>query len=265
LDEYNAPERNSDADPPRHPRARRHGRVLRGAAARAQHVTVYAAASLTDALNEIGGLWVTRGNPAPKFSFAASSTLARQIENGAPAEIFVSADEDWMDYLATRRLIVKETRTSRLSNRLVLVAPADRAQRIDVKPGFDLAGLLGKGRLATGDPASVPVGRYAQAALISLGVWAIAEPRLARAENVRAALALVERGEAPLGIVYATDAAMARGVRVVAAFPPGSHPPVSYPFALVAGRDTPPARALLAFVVGGEARAVYEKFGFVVE
>ena len=234
-------------------------------AASAQPLTVYAAASLTDALGEIGALWAARGNAAPRFSFAASSTLARQIENGAPADLFASADEEWMNYLAQRRLIVAGTRTGRLSNQLVLIAPADRARPIDLKPGLDLAALLGSGRLATGDPAHVPVGRYAQAALTSLGLWAAAEPRLARADNVRAALALVERGEAPLGIVYATDAAGVSRVRVVGTFPPASHPPIAYPFAVVAGRDAPPARALLAFLLGPEARAVYEKRGFVVE
>jgi molybdate transport system substrate-binding protein len=234
-------------------------------AVRAQELTVYAAASLTDALNDVAQQWAARGQRAPKFSFAASSTLARQIENGAPADIFASADEEWMNYLAERDLIVKATRVSHLSNRLVLIAPADRARPVDVKPGFDLAGLLGGGRLATGDPSNVPVGRYAQAALTSLGVWHVAEPRLARAENVRAAMALVERGEAPLGIVYATDAVVAPAVRVVGSFPANSHPPVSYPFAIVARHDTPAARALFAFLTGPEARAVYEKRGFVTE
>ena len=234
-------------------------------AARAQQLTVYAAASLSDALGEIGALWAARGNAAPRFSFAASSTLARQIENGAPADLFASADEEWMNYLVERRLIVADTRTSRLSNQLVLIAPADRAQPVDLKPGLDLAALLGNGRLATGDPAHVPVGRYAQAALTSLALWATAEPRLARADNVRAALALVERGEAPLGIVYATDAAGVARVRVVGTFPLASHPPIAYPFAIVAGRDGQPARALLAFLLGPEARGVYEKRGFVVE
>lgn len=229
---------------------------------------VMAAASLTDALQALGRIWVARGHPAPRFAFAASSALARQIEQGAPAAIFASADEPWADYLQTRGLLLDRSRVSPLGNALVLVAPADSSLRtVAIAPGADLLSPLGPdGRIATGDPASVPVGRYAQAALTTLGLWDRVAPRLARAENVRAALLLVERGEAPLGIVYATDAAASPKVRVVATFPPSSHPPVSYPFALTkAGADDPEARALFAFLVGPEAAPVYRRLGFTVK
>lgn len=235
------------------------------AMAQAQQVTVYAAASMTSALQEIGRLWQARGNPAPRYSFASSSVLARQIEQGAQADIFVSADEPWMDYLAERKLIVAETRRSPIGNRLVFIAPADKPLSFEVTPGMDLAALLGSGRLVTGDPAHVPVGKYAQAALEKLGLWATAASRLARADNVRAALALVERGEAPLGIVYATDAAITPKVKVAAAFPAGSHPPITYPFAILKERDTPAVRALYVFLLGEEAKAVYMKYGFATE
>jgi len=235
--------------------------------ATAQDLTVYAASSLTNVLEEIGAAW-RAANPGRtlKFSFAASSTLARQIEQGAPADVFASADEEWMDYLASRKLIAADTRKSLLGNRLVLVVPADSKVNVDIKPGTDFAALLGPtGRLVTGDPASVPVGKYAQSALTVLGAWPTVEPRLARAENVRAALALVERGEAPLGIVYATDAAVAPKVRVAGTFPAGSHTAITYPFAVVAGRDSPAARALLAYLNGPQALPLYRKAGFVLE
>lgn len=230
-------------------------------AARAQTVTVLAAASLTDAFGEIGRAWTAAGNPPVRFSFAASSALARQIEQGAPADVFASADEQWMDWLAARRLIVADTRVSPVGNRLALVVPTASPAAVDLRPGFDLTALLGRdGRWVTGDPASVPVGRYARQALTSLGAWEAARTRLVRAENVRAALALVERGEVPAGIVYTTDAAVSRGVRVAGVFPEGSHSPVVYPMALV--RESEAARRVLAFLTGPEARPVYGRFGF---
>ena len=233
--------------------------------ARAQEVTVMAAASLTDAMRELGAAWAARGHPAPRFVFAASSALARQIEQGAPASIFASADEPWADYLEQRNLLVPGTRSSPLGNVLVLIAPADQPGNVALAPGVDLLARLGpSGRIATGDPASVPVGKYAQAALTSLGIWDQVAPRLARAENVRAALLLVERGEAPLGIVYATDASASRGVRIVGIFPAGTHPPITYPFALLRGGDTPEARALLAFLTGPEAAPAYRRLGFAI-
>lgn len=234
-------------------------------AARAQTpVTVFAAASLTDALRELGAQWVARGNPAPRFSFAASSALARQIEQGAPADLFMSADEAWANYLQDRNLLANATRTSPLGNALVLVAPAKAARPVALERGTDLAAMLGpQGRIATGDPAHVPVGRYAQAALTWLGQWDPLSPRLARADNVRAALLLVERGEAPLGIVYSTDAAASTGVRVVATFPAASHEPITYPFALTRRAEgNAQAQALLAFLIGADAAPTWQRFGF---
>jgi molybdate transport system substrate-binding protein len=230
-----------------------------------QPVTVFAAASLTDALRALGQDWAARGNPAPRFSFAASSALARQIGQGAPADLFLSADEAWMDYLRDRNLIEDDTRQSPIGNALVLVAPAGLARQVALGRGVDLLALAEGGRIAVGDPAHVPAGRYAQAALEWLGQWQAAAPRLARAENVRAALLLVERGEAPLGIVYATDAAASRGVAVIGTFPAESHRPITYPFAVTrraaANRD---ARALHAFLTGPEAAATWLRFGFTL-
>lgn len=232
-------------------------------------VTVMAASSLTDAMKNLGAQWAASGHPAPRFSFGASSALARQIEQGAPADIFASADEPWADYLQQRGLLVDGTRTSPLGNTLVLIAPAGQPGAITLRAGPSfLTNLLTRlgptGRLATGDPASVPVGIYAEAALKSLNVWDQLAPRLARAENVRAALLLVERGEAPLGIVYATDAAASKNVRVVGTFPAGTHPPITYPFALTRHGDTPQARALLAFLTGPDAAPTYRRLGFAV-
>jgi molybdate transport system substrate-binding protein len=238
---------------------------LGAAASRAQEATVFAAASLTNAMEELGKQWQQQSGQAVKFSFAASSAHARQVEQGAPADIFISADEQWMNWVAERNLIVPETRISALSNRLVMIVPADKPQKIDVRRGMDLAVLLGsQGKIATGDPAHVPVGRYAQTALTSLGLWGQAEPKLARAENVRAAMALVERGEAPIGIVYATDAAVNEKVRVTGVFPTDSHEPISYPFAIVRGKDTPASRQLFGFLTGTKAQPTYEKFGFLL-
>ena len=231
----------------------------------ADPVTVMAAASLTDALQALGKAWAAKGHPAPRLVFAASSTLARQIEQGAPADLFASADEPWMDYLQQRDLTVPDSRTSPLGNRLVLIAPANQPGDIALTPGADLVTRLGaQGRLATGDPASVPVGKYAEAALKKLGIWDATAPRIARADSVRAALLLVERGEAPLGIVYATDAAVSKAVRVVGTFPEDTHPPISYPFALTRHGDRPEAKALLAFLTGPDAAATYRSLGFSV-
>lgn len=239
--------------------------VLGASPADAEQLTVMAAASLTDAMQALGAAWAARGHDAPRFVFAASSALARQIEQDAPADVFASADEPWMDYLQQRGLIVPGSRVSPLGNRLVLIAPSNQPGEIALTPGVDLLTRLGgQGRLATGDPASVPVGKYSQAALTSLGVWDAIAPRLARAESVRAALLLVERGEAPLGIVYATDAAASKAVRVVGTFPEITHPPVSYPFALTRRGDRPEAQALLTFLTGPEAAPIYRRLGFSV-
>ena len=232
------------------------------ACAAAADVTVFAAASLTNAFQDIGRLYQQRTSTQARFSFAASSTLAKQIESGAPAGIFASADEQWMDYLAQRNLIVPASRRPLVGNRLVLVVPAGNPASVDLKPGFDLAQFLGKDRLATGDPAHVPVGKYAQDALTKLGLWSVAEPRLVRADSVRAALTFVERGEVAAGIVYATDAAISDKVRVAGVFPEDTHPPITYPVALVAGHDTPEARAFLAFLTGPDTAPVFRKYGF---
>jgi molybdate transport system substrate-binding protein len=235
-------------------------------AGHAQELTMFAAASLTDALNEISGLWAKAGHQPLRLSFGSSSTLARQIDQGAPPNVFASADEKWMDFLSEKGLIARDTRKALLGNDLVLVVPADKPQHVTIGPGFDLLDLLGpNGRIATGDPAHVPVGIYAEQALKKLGLWEEVAPRLARTDDVRAALLLVERGEAPAGIVYATDAAVSKGVMIAGAFPPGSHDPISYPFAVIKAGDTPEARALLTFLTGPEARAVFVQRGFKVE
>ena len=234
--------------------------------ARAQELTMFAAASLTDAMKDISVLWTHAGHTPLRLSFGASSTLARQIEQGAPANVFASADQKWMDYLAERNLIAADTRKSLLGNDLVLVVDAAKPVRVTIQKGFDMAALLGaNGRLATGDPKHVPVGIYAEQALRALGMWDTIQPRLARTEDVRAALLLVERGEAPAGIVYATDAAVSKGVMVAGVFPASSYEPVTYPFAVTKEGDTAEARALLTFLSGPEARAVFVRRGFRVE
>ncbi len=235
--------------------------LLAGVPARAQ--TVFAAASLTDAMKAVAAAWAKQGHPSPVLSFAASSTLARQIEQGAPANIFASADEKWMDYLSRHDAILPATRRDLLDNQLVLIVPAGKPANVTIGPGFDLARLLGPhGRLAIGDPSNVPAGIYARQALTRLGVWKSVEAKLAPAEDVRAALLLVERGEAAAGIVYATDARISRSVRVAGVFPSDSHPPIRYPIALVRGGDTAAARALLAFIEGPAARAIFARYGF---
>ncbi len=226
---------------------------------------IFAASSLTEALTEVSEAYAKTGKPKPVLSFAASSALAHQIENGAPAALFASADEEWMDYLAAHNLIVADTRTSFLGNTLVLVSPADRPLKVTIGPGFPLAAALGGGKLSLADPMSVPAGKYGKAALENLGVWSAVEANVVRGDNVRNALAFVERGEAAAGIVYATDAALTKKVVVTGTFPETSHPPISYPLAIVAGHDTPAARAFRDFLLGAEAKAVYRKYGFAVK
>lgn len=238
----------------------------RGAAAETDLV-VLAAASTTNALDEIGALYVSR-NPGHRFtpSYGSSSTLAKQVESGAPADIFLSANQKWMDYLEEKNRIVKETRIDLLGNRIVLIAPiGSPLEQIDVKPGFSLAAALGKeGRLSIGDPEHVPAGMYGKKALETLGSWDPVQNRLAPMKDVRAALVLVERGEAPLGLVYATDAAISKKVRVVGTFPIDSHPPIVYPVAAVAGGKLAEAKSFLAFLTSPEARAIFQKYGFEV-
>jgi molybdate transport system substrate-binding protein len=223
-------------------------------------VLVFAAASLKNALDDATSAYT----PAKvAVSYAASGPLARQIEAGAPAGLFISADEEWMDELAAKALIEPGSRIDLLGNQLVLVAPKGSALHLALVQGADLVAALGDGRLAIGDPPSVPAGKYAQEALEKLGLWTSVEPHLARAESVRAALALVDRGEAPLGIVYQTDAAADAGVRIVATFPEDSHKPITYPAALVKGAD-PAAGAFLAWLKSPAAAGFFERQGFSV-
>lgn len=230
----------------------------------ARTVTVFAAASLQESLTEAGGLWTRGSGTAVKFSFGASSAMARQISQGAPADLFLSADLEWMDWLAQRKLIVATSRRNLLSNRLVLIAPAASKTALTIGKGMPLARALGSGRLAVADPTTVPAGRYARAALTTLGVWSSVERKLLPAENVRAALAYVSRGEAPLGVVYATDARADAKVRVVGTLPASSHPLIVYPGAVTAGSRNPAAAALLGWLQGREAGAVFRKYGFGV-
>jgi molybdate transport system substrate-binding protein len=225
-------------------------------------ITVFAAASLTNVLQDLGDGFTKETSIPIKFSFAASSAVARQIENGAPADIFFSADVDWMDYLQARHLIQRQSRHDVVGNRLVLIAPADSTIKLTIAPGFALAAALGKGRLATGDPDSVPVGRYAQGALTNLGVWEGVSNRLARTESVRSALALVARGEAPLGIVYETDALVEKNVRVVDVFPSGSHVPIVYPIALTTVAKSDAAR-FVSYIRGPAGDVLFKAYGFV--
>jgi molybdate transport system substrate-binding protein len=225
-------------------------------------VTVFAATSLTNALQQIGKEFKQKTGVPVRYSFAASSVLARQIEAGAGADVFFSADQEWMDYLEQRGLIQESTRRNVVGNRLVLIAPAASRIHLQIAPGFALRAALGRGRLATGDPDSVPVGRYAKQALTSLGVWPDLTDKLVRAEDVRHALMFVARGEAPLGIVYQTDAKAEKGVRVVGTFPTTAHVPIAYPMALV--KDAGPGAAQFAdFVRGDAARASFESLGFI--
>ena len=196
---------------------------------------VFAAASLTNVLGDCRRAGAESSGVPVKLSFAASSVLARQIEAGGKADVFISADQEWMDYLQQRGLIQKSTRRNLVGNRLVLIAPADSKVELKIAPGFPLAAALGGGRLATGDPDTVPVGRYARSALISLGVWDEIQDRLVRADNVRSAMMFVARGEAPLGIVYTTDALVDPKVRIVDTFPANTHAPITYPGAAIQG------------------------------
>lgn len=224
-------------------------------------VTVYAAASLTNVLQALAAEY-TRATGVPvKLSFASSAVLARQLEAGAPADVFFSADQEWMEYLDQRGAIRRDTRTNLLGNRLALIAPSDSRVELAIAPGFPLAQALGRGRLAIGDPDSVPAGRYARSALTSLGAWNEVADRLVRAEDVRAALAFVARGEAPLGIVYATDARVNPRVRVVGLFPADAHLPITYPVALTRAA-APGAETFLRFLCGEAARAAFAKAGF---
>jgi molybdate transport system substrate-binding protein len=238
----------------------------RAAPVRAQQsdLLVFAAASLKNALDEINGLYEKQKGVKTKTSYASSPALAKQIEAGAPADVFISADLDWMDYVAQRHLIKPETRVNLLSNAIVLIAPASQAKPIAVAPNFPLAQALGAGRLAMADPASVPAGKYGKAALEKLHVWDSVSAKVAPAENVRAALLLVSRGETPLGIVYRTDAAADSGVKIVGTFPPDSHPPIVYPIAVTRVAPHSGAADYVAFLKSAAARPAFEKQGFAL-
>jgi molybdate transport system substrate-binding protein len=233
-----------------------------GAAAQQQTIIVFAAASMKNALDDVDAAFTKTTGIKVVASYAASSALMKQIEQGAPADVFLSADLNWMDYGGERNLIKNDTRINLLGNRLVLIAAKDsKIGNVTIGPGFDLAALAGDGRIATGDVRAVPAGLYAKAALEKLGIWASVEPKLAMAENVRAALILVARGEAPLGIVYATDAKVEPNVKIVGVFPEDSHPPIIYPAALTANAK-PDAAPYLAFLRSQTAKSIFESYGF---
>ena len=223
---------------------------------------VLAAASLQESLTEAANAWAAKGHAKPVISFAASSALARQAIAGAPADLFLSADEEWMDAVAKAGLLRAGTRTTLLGNRLVLIAPASSTVRLTPARGFALAKALGTGRLALADPDAVPAGKYAKAALTHLGVWGSVAAKVAPAENVRAAMALVERGAAPLGIVYATDARASKAVRIVGTFPAASHPPIRYPVAILKASRHKDAVGFRAFLLSKQGRAIFARHGF---
>ncbi len=226
---------------------------------------VFAAASLKNALDEIAAGWSRESGIAVRVSYAASPALAKQIEEAAPADLFLSADIDWMDYVEKRNLIRPGTRQNLLGNSIVLIAPKDRpGSDVTITPGYPLAALLGDGRLAVANVATVPAGKYAKASLEKLGLWSSVEKRLAESENVRAALVFVARGEAPLGIVYATDAAAEPGVKIVGRFPAESHPPIVYPLAALTASHNEAADAFRRYLGGPQARAIFERNGFTV-
>lgn len=234
--------------------------------ARAQggDLVVFAAASLKNALDAVNAQWQKETGKKAIISYAASSALAKQIEQGAPAQMFISADLDWMDYVAHKTLIKPDTRSNLLGNRIVLIAPKDKAQPVEIKAGFDLAKILGDGRLAMANVDAVPAGKYGKAALEKLGAWANVSSKVAQAENVRAALLLVSRGEAPAGIVYQTDAAADANVKVIGVFPEDTHPRIIYPIALTANADHPDAKDFLAYIKSAKAKPVFEAQGFTV-
>ncbi|HKP66637.1 MAG TPA: molybdate ABC transporter substrate-binding protein [Casimicrobiaceae bacterium] len=231
-------------------------------AAIAADVRVLAAASLKEALDDQAKVFEGAGRDHVVVSYAASNALARQIEAGAPADLFISADVDWMDYVEQRRLLKAGTRTNLLRNALVLIAPASSANTLKIAPDFPLAAALGSQKLAMANPDSVPAGKYGKRALEELGVWKRVERNVARADNVKAALVLVSRGEAPFGIVYTTDAIADRSVRVVDTFPESTHPPIVYPAAVIATSRSTAAQALLDYLKSPAALTVWEKHGF---
>ncbi len=227
-------------------------------------LTVFAAASMKNALDEVSAAYTAKSGVKVVASYAASSALAKQLEQGAPADIFISADTDWMDYSIGKKSVTESTRVDLLGNKIVLIAPKDsKIDKVAIGQGFDLAKLAGDGKIATGDVKAVPVGKYAKAALEKLGAWQAAESKFAMAESVRAALALVARGEAVLGIVYETDAKVEPGVKIVGSFPADSHPAIIYPVAATSAAKTD-AAGYLAFLRSAAAKSIFEKYGFTV-
>ena len=238
------------------------GSIWSPARAEDNSLTVFAAASMKNALDDVDAAYSAKTGVKIAASYAASSALAKQIEQGAPADVFLSADTDWMDYAIGKKNINEPTRVNLLGNSIVLIAPKDsKIDNVTIGPGFDLAKLAGDGKIATGDVKAVPVGKYAQAALEKLGAWQAAAPKFAMAESVRAALALVARGEAVLGIVYSTDAKVEPGVKIVGTFPADSHPPIIYPVAATTTAKTETAD-YLAFLRSSAAKTILEKYGF---
>ena len=234
-------------------------------AADSPKVTIFAAASTTNAVNDIVAAFKKQTGVDVTPSYASSSTLAKQIDQGAPASVYISADEDWMNFLAKKNLVDPSSRRDLLGNRLVIIAPASsKLTKIeDVKS--EIVGALGTGKITTGDPDHVPVGKYAKASMQKLGIWNDLEPKMARASDVRGALALVERGEAALGVVYSTDAAIGKNIKIVGVFPLDSYPKIVYPVAMIKSNDSPDAKKFFEFLIGPEAKAIFEKYGFSVK
>ena len=238
------------------------GSFLSPVLAEDKSLVVFAAASMKNALDDIDAAYTAKSGVKVQASYAASSVLAKQIEQGAPADIFVSADTDWMDYAISKKNINEPTRVNLLGNSIVLIGAKDsEINNVTIGPGFDLAKLAGSGKIATGDVKAVPVGKYAKAALEKLGAWQAAEPKFAMADSVRAALTLVARSEAALGIVYSTDAKVEPGVKIVGTFPADSHPPIIYPVAATATAKAE-ATDYLAFLKSSAAKTILEKYGF---
>jgi len=232
-------------------------------AATAKPPLVLAAASLQESLNAAADAWAAKHHERPVLSFAASSALAKQIDAGAPADLFISADEPWMDDVQKNGFLAPGTRISFLGNTLVLVAPTASKGMVAIRAGFPLAEALGDGKLSMADPDSVPAGKYGKASLTALGVWPSVKDKVVRGDSVRAALAFVERGEAPYGIVYATDALSSKAVRIVGVFPSSSHPPITYPIARLAASTSQEAEGFRLFLISAQGRAIFRHYGFL--
>ena len=236
--------------------------LLAAAAARADDIVVFAASSLKEALDAVVHAYEAKGKDHVIVSYAGSNDLGRQIENGAPADVFISADKEWIDYVVQRNLVLRGSRTKLLANDLVLIAPAASKVQVKLAPGVNIAGALGNGRIALADPDTVPSGKYAKAAFMSLGAWSAIEGKVTATDSVRAALALVSRGEAPLGVVYSTDAFLDKRVRIVDTFPANTHPPVEYRMARLKRGTSPSVTALQTYLASPEALIIFKQFGF---